>query len=368
YWYHPHPHHRTGVQVYRGLAGVLIVSDDEEAAAGLPSGAQELVCVLQDRAFTAENQLAYPEDMMTQRLGFLGQRALVNGREHPRVRVGTRAYRLRLLNASSSRVYSLVWSDGTPMTVIGSDGGLLERPVQQRAVTLAPAQRVDVIVNFSGRTVGSTVELRSAPFPAAEVAPLSGGMGGGGMGRGRSAAAEVPLGAPLTLMTFEVARRETERFVLPERLSTFDAAWSAGPDLPTRRIELSFAAGQWLLAGRTFDMTDVAREEIVRAGGTQLWEVANVGGMMGTPMAHPLHVHGPQFRVLSRTRAGGGPTPAVADGRVDAGWMDTVLVLPNETARLHVRFTRHPGLYLYHCHILEHEDLGMMRNLRVVSE
>jgi blue copper oxidase len=159
YWYHPHTHHRTGVQVYRGLAGVLIVSDDEEGAAGLPPGERDLVCVLQDRAFTGENQLAYPEDMMTQRRGFLGQRALVNGREHPRVPVSTRAYRLRLLNASSSRVYSLVWSDGTPMTVIGSDGGLLERSIRQPAVTLAPAQRVDVIVNFSERTVGSTVEI-----------------------------------------------------------------------------------------------------------------------------------------------------------------------------------------------------------------
>jgi FtsP/CotA-like multicopper oxidase with cupredoxin domain len=168
-------------------------------------------------------------------------------------------------------------------------------------------------------------------------------------------------------MTFEVARRETERFVLPERLSTFDAKWSVSPDLPTRRIELSFAAGQWLLAGRTFEMTDVAHEDVVRAGGSQQWEVTNVSGMMGTPMAHPIHVHGPQFRVLSRTRGDGAPRPAVADGCVDAGWMDTVLVLPNETVRLHVHFTRDPGLYLYHCHLLEHEDLGMMRNFRVVS-
>lgn len=349
YWYHPHPHHRTGVQVYRGLAGVLIVADEEEAAAGLPSGAQELVCVLQDRAFTAENQLSYPEDMMTQRHGFLGQRALVNGREHPRVPVSTRAYRLRILNGSSSRVYSLVWSDGAPMVVIGSDGGLLEWPVRLSAVTLAPAQRVDVIVDFSKHAVGSTVELRSAPYAAAEIDPMGGG------------------GAALALMTFDVVRRETERFVLPERLSTFDAAWRAAPDLPTRRIELSFAAGQWLLAGRMFEMTEVADEEVVRAGGTQLWEVTNVSGMMGMPMAHPLHVHGPQFRVVSRTRTGGAPASTIAEGRVDAGWTDTVLVLPHETVRLHVHFTRHPGLYLYHCHVLEHEDIGMMRNFRVVA-
>lgn len=114
-------------------------------------------------------------------------------------------------------------------------------------------------------------------------------------------------------------------------------------------------------------MTDVAREEVVSAGGSQQWEVANVGGMMGTPMAHPLHIHGPQFRVLSRARADGALRSGVAEGRVDAGWMDTVLVLPNEVVRLHLHFTRDPGLYLYHCHVLEHEDLGMMRNFRVVA-
>jgi FtsP/CotA-like multicopper oxidase with cupredoxin domain len=114
YWFHPHSHHRTGAQVYRGLAGVIIVSDDEEAAAALPTGAQDMVFVLQDRSFDAENQLAWAEDMMTQRHGFLGQRVLVNGRASSRVQVATRAYRLRLLNGSNSRVYSLQWSDDTP--------------------------------------------------------------------------------------------------------------------------------------------------------------------------------------------------------------------------------------------------------------
>jgi FtsP/CotA-like multicopper oxidase with cupredoxin domain len=237
--------------------------------------------------------------------------------------------------------------------------------VRQRAVTLAPAQRVDVIVSFADRAVGSTVQLLSAPFRAADVDPMSGGMGMGGMGGG-GAAAGLALGAPITLMTFDIARREAERFVLSERLSTFGPTWNAAPDVPVRRIELSFSAGQWFLGGRTFDMLEAAPDETVRAGASQIWEVANVSGMMGMPMAHPLHIHGRQFRVLSRTRAGGASSSAVAQERVDAGWMDTVLILPNETVRLLVHFTRHPGLYLYHCHILEHEDLGMMRNYRVL--
>jgi FtsP/CotA-like multicopper oxidase with cupredoxin domain len=365
YWYHPHPHHRTGAQVYRGLAGVLIVSDEEEAAAGLPSGPREMVCVLQDRTFTIGNQLVLPDDMMTQRHGFIGQTMLVNGRMQQRFAVDSAAYRLRLLNGSNSRVYSLVWSDGRPITVIGTDGGLLERPVVQRAVTLAPAQRVDLIVDFSDAAIGSTIELRSAPFAGGELDPAGMGMGGR-MGRGGGSDARVPMGASLSLMSFEVVRRVQERFAVPERLSTFESTWSALPTLPDRRVSLSFAAGQWQLAGRTFDMLDVASDEIVRAGGSQVWEVTNLSGMMGMPMAHPLHVHGSQFRVLARSRADGAAA-SIANGRVDAGWMDTVLVLPNETVRLQLHFTRHPGLYLYHCHILEHEDMGMMRNFRVVA-
>jgi FtsP/CotA-like multicopper oxidase with cupredoxin domain len=111
-------------------------------------------------------------------------------------------------------------------------------------------------------------------------------------------------------------------------------------------------------------MGEVAREETVAAGSTHLWEFINLPNqMMGMQAAHPIHLHGRQFRVVART--GGGATNTLRAGLVDAGWKDTVLVLPGETVRVQVTFTRHPGLYLYHCHILEHEDMGMMRNFRV---
>ena len=119
---------------------------------------------------------------------------------------------------------------------------------------------------------------------------------------------------------------------------------------------------QWLLGGRTFEMAGVAPEETVAAGSTGVWEFRNQANPMGMQAAHPIHVHGPQFRVLSRT---GGAPNALREGIADAGWQDTVLVLPGETVRVQIPFTRHPGLYLYHCHILEHEDMGMMRNFRV---
>ena len=122
---------------------------------------------------------------------------------------------------------------------------------------------------------------------------------------------------------------------------------------------------EWFLAGRSFEMEGVSPDETVVAGSTHIWELVNQGGPMGMQMAHPIHVHGRQFRVLDR-RGGRGENTLRA-GLVDAGWMDTVLVLPGETVRVQMTFAEHPGLFLYHCHILEHEDMGMMRNFRIVG-
>ncbi len=375
YWYHPHPHMQTGPQVYSGLAGLLIVSDEEEAALTLPSGTTELTAVIQDRRFDAANQLVYSTTMMDMETGFLGNRVLVNGQPAPTWSLATRAYRIRVLNGSNARIYKLAWSDGTPITVLGNDGGLLERPQTQRFVTLAPAQRVDVWLDLSQRPVNTRLELQSAPFALTDGGlDMSGMMGGrmggmgGMMGGGRGAAmagANLPLGAQVSLLTIVVARREKGLADLPTQLSTFGAAWRPVSDLPTRQIPITFRMMEWFMAGRAFgEMTEVAADETVRAGSTQIWEFQNAGGPMGMQMAHPIHIHGKQFRVLSRS--GGAPGNTLREGLVDTGWTDTVLVLPNETVRLQVPFTDHPGLYLYHCHILEHEDMGMMRNFRVV--
>jgi FtsP/CotA-like multicopper oxidase with cupredoxin domain len=378
YWYHPHPHNRTGPQVYSGLAGLLLVSDAEERALNLPSGPEEIVCVLQDRSFDANNQLRYVSGGMMEHVqGFLGERVLVNGIERPSLALATRAYRFRLLNGSNARIYKLGWSDGTPLTVIGTDGGLLEHASEQPYLTLAPGQRADVILDLSGRDVGTAFELRSVPY-SSEAVDANGmmGMGGGmgmgrGMGRGMGGSmgmpqASLPNGSLLSLLTVHVDRREESAFQLPARLSTFDSSWDAEPSVALRRVTLGFQQGQWLFNGRNFDMHDTTPEETATAGSTQIWEIVNGQGMMGMQMAHPIHLHGRQFRVVSRegmNTAGA----VVAQGFVDAGWQDTVLVLPGETVRIKIPFTRHPGLYLYHCHILEHEDMGMMRNFRVVA-
>jgi FtsP/CotA-like multicopper oxidase with cupredoxin domain len=127
-------------------------------------------------------------------------------------------------------------------------------------------------------------------------------------------------------------------------------------------VPLTFARMNWQLDGRVFDLAGVAAAETVAAGSTHIWEFVNQSNPMGMEMAHPIHVHGRQFRVLSRA---GGSANSLREGIADAGWIDTVVVLPGETVRVQVTFSKHAGLYLYHCHVLEHEDMGMMRNFLI---
>jgi len=356
YWYHPHPHMRTGAQVYQGLAGLLVIEDPEERALALPSGDAEHLCVLQDRRFDARNQLVFHDGgMMGMMNGFLGDRVLVNGLPQPTIDVDAGWQRIRLLNGSNARIYKLTWSRDVGMTLIGGDGGLLERPLRQPVLTLAPAQRADLLVDLTNLPPAAELHLETLSFPERD-AGVVGMMGGGGGG-------SVPNGAPLRVMTLRTRARKGLAYRVPERLSTFDASWTAASER-IRRVPLMFQRMQWLIGGRTFDMTDVAPEEMVAAGSTQTWEFHNVPNGMGMQAAHPIHIHGRQFRVIGRT---GGDPNALREGLADAGWRDTVLVLPGEAVRVQATFTRHPGLYLYHCHILEHEDMGMMRNFRVTQ-
>ena len=397
YWYHPHPHRRTGPQVYYGLAGLFLVSDAEEAAVGLPSGEYDIPLVLQDRIFDARNQLVYQSNgmmggMMGGMTGFLGDRILVNGQPDYTLSVATRAYRLRLLNGSNSRIYKLAWEDGTPLTVIGTDGGLLEAPVQRNYVTLAPGERVDLWVDFSERQVGTEMVLWSLPF--------ADGMMGGGMmgGRRMGGRRALPNGAPFRMLKVRVERQGPEHplrsqvflpavlrgsttgirirntLPLPGRLSTVERYLleeTLNADAP-RTFRLYMQHMTWTINGRVFEMEGVASDEMVQLDTLEVWEFINEaasGGMgMGGMMAHPMHVHGLQFQVVERqvdpAFAPGWET--VRAGYVDEGWKDTVLVMPGERVKVLLKFEDYTGLFLYHCHNLEHEDMGMMRNYEVV--
>jgi FtsP/CotA-like multicopper oxidase with cupredoxin domain len=361
YWYHPHPHGMTGPQVYGGLAGLFLVSDDEEKAARLPTGEYDIPLVIQDRAFDNRNQLIYLSGhRMEQMTGFLGDWILVNGHPDFILPAATRAYRLRLLNGSNSRIYKLAWQDGHPLTIIGTDGGLLETPVQRRYVMLGPGERLELWADFSKYPVGSESNLISLPF--------DGGMPGGGrMGRGMmGSGAALPNGAGFPIFKVRINRREEASLELTKRLSTIkryraEDAVNAGH---SKRFNLVMSHMSWTINGRMFRMEQVDNDEKVHMNSLEIWEFINEGGGMGMMggmnMPHPMHLHGKQFQVLERQGV-------LHDGYVDEGWKDTVLLMPGERIRILVRFGDYPGLFLYHCHNLEHEDMGMMRNYLIDS-
>ncbi len=369
YWFHPHPHLRTGAQVYRGLAGLFIIDDEESLNAGLPSGEYELAWVLQDRLFNADNQLVYSTRHMDMMMGFTGDRILVNGRPDYIEQVSASTYRVRILNGSNSRFYKLAWSDNSPMVVIGSDGGLLESPVEKPYVMIAPAERLELWLDCSGDKPGTERVLQSQSFSSGMMMGMGGmgmgmgrGMMGGGMGmRGGSSLAN---GAAFDVLRVRVDRQGGKVTPLPAKLSTInwpDRAAAINADTP-RSVHMQMGMGTVSLNNRTFDMLEAAADEQVTPGTTEIWEFVNTSGHMA--MSHPMHIHNVQFQVIERRQdtAQEGIYQSMREGLVDEGWKDVVIVMPGERVRVLLRYNDHTGLYLYHCHILEHEDLGMMRN------
>jgi FtsP/CotA-like multicopper oxidase with cupredoxin domain len=370
YWYHPHPHRRTGPQVYYGLAGLLLVSDDEEAAAGLPSGAHEIPFVIQDRVFDQSNQLVYlPDGMMDQMTGFLGEEILVNGQRNFELRLSDSAYRFRILNGSNSRIYKLGWGDGTPLTVIGTDGGLLERPVRVPYVMMGPGERVDLWADFSGRKIGAELTVKSLSFNAGIMGGMMGGRGRGMMGGGQA----LPNGAEFPIFKVRIDRQEKTSYRLPERLSKIDRykIQDAVNNRNPRDFSFSGQMMNWTINGRNFEMTNVAADEIVQLDTLEVWELINESGGMGMmgmmQMPHPIHIHGLQFQIVERSinRSFRDIWKTVSEGFVDEGLKDTVLLMPGMKVKIALKFEDYTGLFLLHCHNLEHEDLGMMRNYLV---
>jgi FtsP/CotA-like multicopper oxidase with cupredoxin domain len=340
YWYHPHTDGQTGRQVYLGMAGFLIVADATEAGLGLPTGDLDVPLLLQDRRKQSDGSVVYSPGPMDLMSGYLGDVALVNGTPDAFLSVSASLCRLRLLNGANARVFRIGLSDGRTFHVIGTDGGLLERPVPTTFADLGPGERLEILVDFSTMAIGSSVGLRSLPFR------VFGGMGMGMMGAGSQ-------GADMELLRFYVDRSGT-RSPLPERLVTADP-----PDPSAATARRAFAlqmsmppfAGGFLINGRSFDADRM--DFRVRRDATELWDVSNL-----STEPHPFHVHAARFGVLERS----GGVPGVAD----LGSKDTVLVWPGETVRLAVRFGPWAGRYVLHCHNLEHEDAGMMSAFEIV--
>jgi len=361
YWFHPHPHEYTGVQVYGGLAGLLVVSDDEERAARLPVGERDIAIVLADRSFDAANQLVYEaamgRGMMGAMTGFLGERILANDRPLLSFPAATGAYRVRLLNGSNSRIYRVARSDGKFLTAIAVDGGLLAAPVTMPFLVLGPAERAELWIDFYNESAGSRIGLVAEPL---DFGGTRMGMMGSMMGRGRGGSSGRQSAGPHPFAMFTVAR-SSRRQALPARLAEL-APVVAPQESKRREFAITLGHMSWGINGRTFEMGEVAPDERVGFGDTEVWEFSNRTAMMSMP--HPMHVHGVQFRVLERV---GAPSrfEGLHAGFLDSGLKDTVLVLPGERVRVQLTFNGFRGLFLYHCHNLVHEDMGMMRNFLV---
>jgi len=395
-WYHAHPHEMTGPQVYRGQAGLITITDEQERKLDLPDGEYDIPLAIQDRHFTAGNQLQYIFGMHERMTGFLGDTILVNGQANVTIPVKSRAYRVRVFNGSNSRIYKLGWDDRTPLTAIGTDGGLLEAPETFPYIMLAPAERVELWVDFSGRKPGTDLTLRSLEydFPQRGMG-MQGGMGmGGGMGRGRMGgrggmgmsrmgAGGLAQGEDFPIVKFHIVERVSDSPQLPKRLVKMRNLLEsdiANPDQPVP-IAASMEHMSPLLNGASFEMDEVMDIERIPVNTIQKVRITNEHGSMGGGMGgrgrmggmgmmilpHPIHMHGQQFRIISRKLKGGDMDSyaTVRDGFINSGWKDTVLVMPGEEIEVIKPFEDYRGLFLYHCHNLEHEDLGMMRNFYV---
>ena len=350
YWYHAHPHHRTGIQAYRGMVGLILVRDNAEERLGLPSGVYEIPLLIQDRRLDADGRFAYEPVMHEQMEGFFGDTPYANGIRLPEHSVDTTTYRVRVVNATTSRILRIALSTGRPMTLIGGDGGLLPAPVTVSSVDLGTGERADLLVDFSKDAVGSRVALMSQSFES--PARMGGGMGRGmGGGMGRMGASGLPQGAEMRLVEFAVTRAVTPAPWHPVPLPTI-ARLDRSRAAVTRVFQFNSARMQHNINGREFDMSRI--DETVKFGDTEVWTFVN-----DSPFPHPVHMHEVHFQVLERIGGRGRIFPW------EAGWKDTVLVHPGERVSVIATFDQYRGRFLMHCHNMVHEDMGMMMNYQI---
>lgn len=381
YWYHAHPHGRTGRQLQSGLAGLLLIEDEEELTLrkrlGLDWGTRDLPLMLTDKQVDADNAIVYRDGADD----WIGNRVLANWSPEPVLQVEPALYRFRMINVANARMLRPAFLHGDtplPMRLIGTDGGLLDRPWPIDDLFLAPAQRADVLVDFSGLKPDATVTLRSLDYAAMENEDESGAFMPDAMADHPGA---VMMGDALDLMLFRICEAPaicTTRpgtanagaNTVPERLSSLPPPPDTR-DWPVRPLRLSMdSEGTWMINDHNFhaDGHDSAFE--VKRGSREVWEIRN----SMTSMPHPIHIHGVQFRVVSRRispqdiRA----RKVTAEGLTpqDLGLNDTVVIWPGEIVRIAIDFSQPfsgTQRYMLHCHNLEHEDMGMMLTFAVVD-
>jgi blue copper oxidase len=332
-WYHPHPHGQTERHVYRGLAGMFIVDDDETDALGLPGdyGVDDIPVIVQDKRLDSAGRLTDSRSFLSDS-GLLGDTIAVNGTVGPYLDVTTELVRLRVLNGSTARSYDFGFDDNRVFALVASDGGLLTEPHHTGRIMLSPGERAEIVVAMSP---GEQTVLRSYP-PDLGLGAFDRFFGGDDS---------------FDVLQLRAADDLESRPAVPGRLA--DIAPLDPTDAAATR---SFRLSGRTINGERMDMNRI--DAVVGAGSAEVWEVSNADGA-----AHNFHIHDVQFQVLSV--AGQAPPPELA------GWKDTVYLRPNTPIRLIARFSEHDDPdtpYMFHCHLLAHEDGGMMGQFVVVAD
>jgi len=339
YWYHAHTDQRTARQAYLGLAGAFIVEDPAEDVLGLPSGDHDVILLAADKRPNASKQIPYAPTMMDSMSGFLGTEVLVNGTPEAWLSVDRGTYLFRLINGSNARIFKVGLSDGSAFHLLANDGGLLAQPRQVTSLMLPPGARVELLLDLSTRAIGTVVTLRSLEFSGAGMGM---GMCMGGMGG-------LEQGTAMDMLKLYVDG-DGQSIPVPSTLAAFQ------PDDPvqalrTRQFIISTGGMTHLINGAIYSIGRI--DFSVPWDELEIWEFQN-----NSDEFHPMHPHGAHFQVLSRN----GSTNLRSE---DTGAKDTVLLNPNETVRVLIKFNSVAGLFVQHCHNLEHEDDGMMQNFMV---
>ena len=327
YWYHPHVHHSTGYQIAKGLYGAIVVRAADDP---LPKTITERLLILSDNRFAADGSIDLPDKKsmpgrIDEENGREGDVLFVNGQVMPTLAIRPgEVQRWRIINASAARVYRLA-IPGQTFLHVGSDGGLFEKPLEVSELVLANSERVEILVKGTGAP-GSRRTLQALPYDryVPQTRPKD-------------------WNRPRDLLNLEVRGRPASPMTVPATLRPIPALDTM---LATTRRTVTFSQG--MINNQHFDMGRV--DFTTKLGATEIWKIENLVGM-----DHPFHLHGFQFQVIERN---GKPEPY-------RSWKDAVNVRRQETVRLIVRFDDFPGKWMFHCHILNHEDQGMMGILEV---
>ncbi|MEC2305290.1 MULTISPECIES: multicopper oxidase family protein [Heyndrickxia] len=320
-WFHPHPMGTTAEQVYKGLAGLIYIEDDNSKSLGLPNeyGKNDIPLIFQDKKFDDKKQLNYKAARNED--GTIGDTLLINGTLNPKLTVKKEKVRLRLLNGSNARNYTFKLNTGDSFVQVATDGGFLNKPVTLKEITLTPSERAEIVVDFSKLNTEKDLALINEDGSI--------------------------------LLPFKVSDQSGEDSSIPGKMNNFSIT-EKERNLPvTKKVEFFGMMKMVTINGKKFDPERIDFTQ--KQGVTEVWEFYNKPDAMGG-MIHPVHIHGTQFKIISRN----GEEPP----ENERGWKDSFSLKPDETVKIAVQF-KHKGVYMIHCHILEHEDNGMMAQIKV---